>query len=121
VALRILDVIENEQLADNVRETGAWLASELTRISRRQPGVIKSVRGLGFMIGIELAAGITAFSGGDKPPAIQFVNQLHEAGVLTIPSGAQVIRLLPALNLRRQEAQEGIEIIETLVNKLASR
>jgi acetylornithine aminotransferase/acetylornithine/N-succinyldiaminopimelate aminotransferase len=119
VALRILEVIKNEHLVEHVRETGEWLKSELTRISQHHPGVIKSVRGLGFMIGIELNAHIPAYQGNEKPAAIQFVNQLHEAGLLTIPSGAQVIRLLPALNLRRQEAQEGIEIVETLVNTLA--
>ena len=43
-----------------------------------------------------------------RPPPLQFVNRLHEAGVLTIPAGTQVIRLLPPLNLKPQEAGEGI-------------
>ena len=43
----------------------------------------------------------------------------HEAGVLTIPSGNQIVRLLPALNLTRAEAAEGIALIELVVKKLA--
>jgi len=39
---------------------------------------------------------------------------------LTVPSGTHVIRLLPALNLKKEEAVEGIRIIESVVEKLAS-
>jgi 4-aminobutyrate aminotransferase-like enzyme len=38
---------------------------------------------------------------------------------LTIPSGTQVIRLLPPLNLTRSQAEEGIGIIERLTEALA--
>jgi acetylornithine/succinyldiaminopimelate/putrescine aminotransferase len=38
---------------------------------------------------------------------------------LTIPAGANVIRLLPALNLTRPDAEEGIAIIESVVKQLA--
>ena len=78
----------------------------------------ESVRGLGFMIGLELAADIPAFTAENKAASLQFVNLLHEAGLLTIPSGMHVIRLLPALNLRRQEAEEGVAIIESVAAKL---
>jgi acetylornithine/succinyldiaminopimelate/putrescine aminotransferase len=44
---------------------------------------------------------------------------LHAAGVLAIPAGTQVIRLLPALNLRPSEAAEGIAQIEKIVQALA--
>jgi acetylornithine/succinyldiaminopimelate/putrescine aminotransferase len=79
------------------------------------------VRGLGFMLGLELQdkAGIPSFSRSDKAAALQFVHHLHEAGVLTIPSGTQVVRLLPALNLKPSEAEEGIQAIERLVKSLA--
>jgi acetylornithine/succinyldiaminopimelate/putrescine aminotransferase len=35
------------------------------------------------------------------------------------PAGAQVVRLLPALNLRQSEAEEGLSIIEMAAAKLA--
>ena len=119
VALKILEVIEREKLADHVRNTGAWLKAELARVAQQYPQVIKSVRGVGFMIGIELGTDIPAFAAENKVASLQFVNRLHEAGVLTIPSGTHVIRLLPALNLRRQEAEEGVQIIESVAAKLA--
>ncbi len=120
VALRILQVIEREGLADNARQTGEFLKSELNRIAAQYPQIIKAVRGLGMMIGFELAEKeqIPAFVTSEKAASVQFVNDLHEAGVLTIPSGNQVVRLLPALNLRPDEASEGIRIIESVVAKL---
>jgi acetylornithine/N-succinyldiaminopimelate aminotransferase len=46
------------------------------------------------------------------------VNRLHDAGVLTIPAGTQIVRLLPPLNLTPQEAREGLERIEEVVRSL---
>ena len=120
VALRVLEVIERENLADNARTLGEYLKAELLRISQEFPAAIKTVRGLGFMLGFELAQGIKAFSSNDKPASIQMVNRLHEAGLLSIPAGNQVIRLLPPYNLRRHEAEEGIAIIRAQAAKLAA-
>ena len=118
VALKILEVIDQENLAEQARKLGAWLKSEIERLAKTYPTVIKSVRGLGFMLGIELAENIPAFATSDKSAAIQFVNRLHAAGVLTIPAGTQIVRLLPALNLKPQEAGEGISKIEEVVKSL---
>jgi acetylornithine/N-succinyldiaminopimelate aminotransferase len=119
VALKILEVIEGEQLPGNVRKLGEWLKAELERLAAGYPQVIKNVRGLGFMLGFELAEKIPAFAASDKPAALQFVNRLHAAGVLTVPAGTQIIRLLPPLNLKPQEAGEGISKIEAVVKSLA--
>lgn len=114
VALKILDVIERDKLADNVRNLGLWIHNELESIAARLPGVVKGIRGLGFMVGIELRerSECTGFQKSDKAPSLQVVNRLHEAGVLTIPSGNQIVRLLPALNLARAQAEEGVAAIE---------
>ncbi len=118
VALKILEVIQQEKLADNAREVGAHFKAGLQQMAQKYPGVIQTVRGLGFMVGMELAANIPAFSGEGKTPAVRFTNLLHAAGLMAIPAGTQIIRFLPALNLRRSEADEGLKIIESVVEKL---
>jgi acetylornithine aminotransferase/acetylornithine/N-succinyldiaminopimelate aminotransferase len=118
VALKILEVIEREKLAEQARKLGAWIQAELDRLAQAYPTVVKRSRGLGLMLGLELADKIPAFAAGEKSPALQFVNRLHAAGVLTIPAGTQIIRLLPPLNLRPQEAGEGIARIEDVVKAL---
>jgi acetylornithine aminotransferase/acetylornithine/N-succinyldiaminopimelate aminotransferase len=119
VALKIFEVVEREKLDEHARKLGAWMQGELDRLATAYPAVVTRSRGLGFMLGLELADKIPALAASDKPAAIQFVNRLHAAGVLTIPAGTQVVRLLPPLNLRRQEAEEAMAKIEELVKTLA--
>jgi acetylornithine/N-succinyldiaminopimelate aminotransferase len=118
VALKIFEVIERERLDENTRKLGEWLKKELERLVTNYPGVVKNARGLGFMLGLELAEKIPAFASSGKSAAIQFTNRMHAAGVLVIPAGTQVIRLLPPLNLKPQEAGEGIAKIEEVVKSL---
>jgi acetylornithine/N-succinyldiaminopimelate aminotransferase len=119
VALKILEVIEHEKLDAHARKLGEWLKSELERLAKNYPTVVKNARGLGLMLGLELMEKIPAFASSDKSAAIQFTNRMHAAGVLVIPAGTQVIRLLPPLNLKPQEAGEGISKIEEVIKSLA--
>jgi acetylornithine aminotransferase/acetylornithine/N-succinyldiaminopimelate aminotransferase len=121
VALKVLEVIEREQLDGHVRKLGEWFKRELEQLAATYPHVVKRARGLGFILGLELVEKekIPAFAASDKSAALQFVNRLHEIGVLTIPAGTQIVRLLPPLNLKPQEAGEGISKIEEVVKSLA--
>jgi len=121
VANKVLDVIERDRLADNVRMLGDWLKGELQRLAEKYPGVVSRARGLGFMLGLELHPRdrIPAMLGSERAASLQVVDRLHETGVLTIPSGAQVVRLLPAYNLTRHQAEEGIAAIESVIRRFA--
>jgi acetylornithine/N-succinyldiaminopimelate aminotransferase len=121
VALKILEIIETEKLDQNARNLGGWMKSELESLAKKYPAIIKNVRGFGFMLGFELVEKekIPAFAASEKSAAIQFVSRLHALGVLTIPAGTQIIRLLPPLNLKPQEAGEGIAKIEEALKSLA--
>jgi acetylornithine/N-succinyldiaminopimelate aminotransferase len=120
VALKILDVIQREKLADNARQVGAFLKQGLEDLARKYPTIILGVRGTGLILGIELAANIPNLPGDStKTTAIRFANLLHAAGLLAIPAGAQVMRFLPALNLRQGEAGEGLRILESVIASLA--
>ena len=118
VALKIFQVIQRDHLADNARNLGDYLKSELKRLAEKFPNLIQNVRGIGFMLGFELRADIPAFTATGKPASLQLVNRLHQAGLLAVPSGNQVVRLLPALNLSRTLADEGIGLIEGVLKSL---
>ena len=121
VAFKVPEVIERAKLADNARALGDFFISELTRLARKHPGTIADLRGLGLMIGLELMPNLANLPGDPgKSQAIRFVNLLHAAGLLAIPAGANVIRLLPPLNLRRSEAQAGLQILESVIAKTAA-
>jgi acetylornithine aminotransferase/acetylornithine/N-succinyldiaminopimelate aminotransferase len=120
VALKILDVIQREKLADNVRQVGAFLKSGLQQLAGKYPGVVRTVRGLGLMLGIELTPNITRLPGDQsKTQAARFANLLHGSGLLAIPAGAQIMRFLPPLNLLQSEAEEGLKILESVIAPLA--
>ena len=119
VALKIIEVIERENLAQHARELGAWWIEKLSALAAQYPTVLKTVRGYGLMIGIEFQPEIPALQKIEKPASLQIVQRLHDRGVLTIPSGTQIIRLLPALNLLQSEAEEGLAAITALVRELA--
>jgi len=119
VALKIMEVIERDNLASNVRSVGEHLMQQLRRLHTEIPDIITKVRGLGFMLGIELAADLAGLKVEGKLPAAVLSTRAMEAGLLVIPAGARVIRLLPALNLTAAEADEGLEVLQQLFKTLA--
>ncbi|OLD71274.1 MAG: aspartate aminotransferase family protein [Verrucomicrobia bacterium 13_1_20CM_54_28] len=121
VALRVLDVVERNDLAANARRIGELLIDRLRRMQGKYPRVVREVRGLGLMIGIEFQPDLRAFAREQKSPAIQVVDRLHEKGVLTVPAATSVIRLLPPLNLSESEADEGLHVIEEVIADLAEQ
>ena len=112
VALRILDVIERDALAENARQIGEFLLHGLRDLRRRNPNVVRDVRGLGLMIGIEFDSRFTG---------IETVKRLHEKNLLTVPAATSVVRLLPPLNLREEEARQGLCAIEEVIADLAEQ
>jgi acetylornithine/N-succinyldiaminopimelate aminotransferase len=120
VALEILEVIEHDDLATNASRIGGFLMSELQNLQVKFPRVLRAVRGLGLMIGLEFEPEFPAFAHEEKSPPIQVVDRLHAAGVLTVPAANSVVRLLPALNLSQRQAEEGLRAIEEVVEELDS-
>jgi acetylornithine aminotransferase/acetylornithine/N-succinyldiaminopimelate aminotransferase len=120
VALKILEVMERDHLARNAEELGGFMVSRLRDLQAKFPAVIREVRGLGLMIGIEFKLDAAAFQVSDKTPAIQVVNRLHQKRLLTVPAATAVVRLLPALNLTRNEAEEGLRVIQSTVAEMAT-
>jgi acetylornithine/N-succinyldiaminopimelate aminotransferase len=101
-ALKVLEIIEREGLRQNATVQGAKLRDGLRALN--SPRVCE-VRAIGLMIGIELE------DTGDQNAAIPFVKKLMAAGLLAIPAGERVIRLLPPLNVTGTEIDEALEII----------
>jgi acetylornithine/N-succinyldiaminopimelate aminotransferase len=101
-ALKVLEIIERDGLCRNAALQGARLRQEL--LALKSPH-ITDVRGIGLMVGFELAEGPEA------NVAIPFVKKLMAAGLLAIPAGDRVVRLLPPLNVTTAEVDEALEII----------
>jgi acetylornithine/N-succinyldiaminopimelate aminotransferase len=122
VALKILEVIQREKLADNARAVGDYLKTGLEQLARKYPALLAHVRGLGLMLGLELVPKIPTLPGDPgKTQAVRLANLLHAAGLLVIPAGTGVIRLLPPLNLHQGEAEEGLNILDKVLESISPR
>jgi len=106
--LAVLNEIGRAGLLTNARELGSYLMRELEVMALP---AIRLVRGVGLMIGIELNDLPTSF-GGEGHPSIRATKVLMAAGLLVIPSGERTIRLLPPLNITREEADEALAILK---------
>ncbi len=82
-ALAALDVIETENLPGQAAEKGAYL---MEKIRQMQSPLVREVRGLGLMIGIELKQKVTPY-----------LKALQERRVIALNAGLTVLRLLPPL------------------------
>jgi acetylornithine aminotransferase len=91
-ALATLDIIQEERLMENAVRTGDFIRAELARQLGGLKGV-KEIRGKGLMIGIEL-----------DHPCGELVQQALERGILINVTVDNVIRLLPPLIFRTEEA-----------------
>ena len=88
-AIAVLDVMKGEKLVENAATVGSYLIKKLNAFPQ-----IKEIRGMGLMIGIEM----------NEPVKQLRNNLLFEQKVFTGASGTHVIRLLPPLNLSKQDA-----------------
>ncbi len=116
-ANEVLSVIEEEGMLENAKALGAHALTVLRAIPSP---LIHEVRGLGLMLGIELApdfAERVKLPDG-KVPSIFLVEKLHEAGLLTIPSATHALRWLPALNVTRAEIDEAAAILARVLAAL---
>lgn len=100
-ALAVLEVMEEEKLMENAQTVGDYFIAELKKLPE-----IKEVRGRGLMIGIEL------------PEELNMVkkNLLFKHRIFTGEAKPNVIRLLPALNITKTEADIFLQAIKTELN-----
>jgi acetylornithine/N-succinyldiaminopimelate aminotransferase len=93
-ALAVLEIMEQDQLMKNAEKTGSYLITELQKIEG-----VREVRGRGLMIGIDLPEELSALK----------KNLLFKHFIFTGEAKPNVIRLLPALNLTREQADQFLE------------
>jgi len=101
-AVAAIGFIERENLAGRAAELGEYMIGRLQRI---ESPMIREVRGLGLMIGVELKQKVT--------PSLM---ALMERGVLALPAGLNVLRLLPPLVIKKSDLDAVADQIEYVLN-----
>ena len=106
-ALAVLDVFENEGLVENTHLVGEYLMDELKQLQQRTTH-IKSVRGLGLMVGVVL----------DIPQKEVRNKLIYEQHCFTGCASTDILRILPPLCLTRDNVDDFIQRLETVLNEL---
>ena len=104
----VLDQILKKGFLINVKKISKYFHSELDKLKNEFPKIIKEVRGVGLLIGLQLHDDQT-----------RFIQKLMEHKLLTIRAAENVVRILPPLNVKKQEIDLALKIIKKvcLTNK----
>ena len=97
----VLDQILKKSFLPNVRKISKYFHSELNKLKKEFPKIVKEVRGVGLLIGLQLYNDQT-----------KFIQKLMDNKLLTIRAAENVIRILPPLNVKKQEIDMAIRIIK---------
>lgn len=102
----VLDVLESEKLVETLSARAATWRAALQETIAPFPQKVKELRGLGFLTGLAITG-----------PVADTVAALREEGLLTVPAGDNVIRLLPPLTVSDVDLAESAAIISRVLAK----
>lgn len=102
---KVIDLYDELDILNNVKETGAYLYDRLEGIARKY-SCVKAHRGVGLIQGLEF----------DKPVA-EIINRAVEKGLLLINAGTNIIRFIPPLIASKQDVDAMIEILDSCIEE----
>ena len=103
----VMDIVSSKKFLKNIENLSRYFLYELNKIKDTYPNIIKSIRGRGFLIGIQLHKDQT-----------NFINKLLKNRLLTIRASENVIRILPPLNVKKKELDQALKIINKVCKEL---
>jgi acetylornithine/N-succinyldiaminopimelate aminotransferase len=102
----VMDVMFKKGFLGNVTKNGKYFLSGLNKLKEKYPNIIKEVRGKGLLLGLCLYKEQT-----------NFIKKLLDNKLLTVRAAENVVRLLPPLNVTKQEINLGLKIIDRVCKK----
>ena len=94
------------KLLKNVNNMSKYFFNKLNILKKQYPNIIKEVRGVGLLIGLQLFSDQT-----------NFIKELMNNRLLTIRAAENVVRILPPLNVKKNE----IDLALKIINKVCER
>tara|TARA_B100001121_G_scaffold19448_1_gene15360 strand:- start:11798 stop:12967 length:1170 start_codon:yes stop_codon:yes gene_type:complete len=104
---KVMDIIANKNFLNTIKKNSAYFHKELIKIKNTFPKVIKEIRGRGLLIGIQLYQDQT-----------DFIKALMKNKLLTIRAAENVVRILPPLNVKKNEIDQAIKIIKKVCQNI---
>ncbi|MFB5083587.1 aminotransferase class III-fold pyridoxal phosphate-dependent enzyme, partial [Symbiobacterium thermophilum] len=108
-ALVTVKTLLSEDLPARAAAMGEYLLAGLRRLQAKHPGLVKEVRGMGLMLGIELTR-----------PARPVLEKCHELGLLVNVTADTVVRLLPPYIITAADCDRALEILDQALAAVGS-
>ncbi|PLS22428.1 aspartate aminotransferase family protein [Neptunicoccus cionae] len=103
----VMDIVATPEFLGEVSAKSGLLRQKLEGLVASHPEIFEEVRGLGLMIGVKC-----------KVTNLDVVRAGYDAGILTVPGGDNVIRLLPPLNISEAEIGQAIDLLDQAATQL---
>ncbi|MDC0533595.1 aspartate aminotransferase family protein [Candidatus Pelagibacter sp.] len=97
----VLDIVSSKKFLNNVKKNAKYFHDQLHKIQDEFPKIIKEIRGRGLLIGLQLYKDQT-----------NFIKNLMKKKLLTIRAAENVVRILPPLNVKKNEIDQALKIIK---------
>ena len=107
VGNKVMDIVSNKKFLNNIKKLSQYFIYNLNLLKEKYPKVIKEIRGRGYLLGIQL----------HKDQA-KFIEKLMDNKLLTIRAAENVVRILPPLNVKKNELDKALKIIDKVCVKL---
>jgi acetylornithine/N-succinyldiaminopimelate aminotransferase len=103
----VMDIVSNKRFLKNVKDISKYFLLKLNNLKNVYPNTIKNIRGKGLLIGIQLHTDQT-----------KFIKKLMDNKLLTIRAAENVVRILPPLNVKKNEVEQALKIINKVCKEL---
>jgi acetylornithine/N-succinyldiaminopimelate aminotransferase len=112
VAYAVIKHLLETDVRSNVESVGSFIYENLKTLERAHPAIIRTVRGKGLLLAMEMA---------DPPVAVEILDKSLRLGLFVNLTQGNVIRVFPALNIRKEEAKEGLELLVKAISLVADQ
>lgn len=102
-ACKVFEIFEEKDILGHVNEVAPYLKEKLNTLKDKYSDIIKDVRGIGLMLGIELSI-----------PAGEVVSEAIKEGLILVSAGTNIIRFVPPLVIEKEHADEAFNILDKI-------
>jgi 4-aminobutyrate aminotransferase len=117
-ALATLEIISSERLIENAVRMGKVAMTRLDEM-KEQYEIVGDVRGKGLFIGVELVKDKKSKERGIREAEV-VTKTCFKNGLILITAGRNTLRVIPPLNVSREELEEGLDVMESAIAKADS-
>lgn len=112
VAYAVIQHLLDQQISANVQEMGDLALRHMKEWKQNFPKIVTDVRGLGLLLAVEFC---------NEETAAQITNECLVRGLFVRQTQGNMIRIFPALNIKRREMEEGLDLFRKALESILKK